>query len=73
MIFCLTDPRTLTLGCIEWNLDDAFTGSFLSVVFGQYFRQRILEKLPQKMRNEFVVTVLCSEIFPTVSCPFREK
>ena len=39
--YYLTANRTLTFGYIKWTLDVDFTGSFLDIVFGQYFRQKM--------------------------------
>ena len=50
----LTATGTLTFK-IKWTPDVAFTGSFLDIVFGQYFRQEMGKELPPIMWNESVI------------------
>ena len=71
--YSLTATRTLIFGYIKWTLDVAFTGIFLDIVCGQYFRQEMGKTLPPQMRNESVITSFCLERLPRVLCPFREK
>ena len=71
--YYLTATQTLIFGCIKWTPDDAFTGSFLDIVFGQYVRLGMRKKLPPKMRNKFVVAIFHLEISPMLSCPFCDK
>ena len=50
MIFSyyLTTTRNLTFGYIKWTPDFAFTGGFLGIVVGQYFRQEMVKNYHQK-------------------------
>ena len=51
----------------------AFTRFFLGIVFGQYVRRGMGEKLPPKMRNDFIIVSFGSEILAMVSCTFCKK
>ena len=42
----LTATYTLNFGYIKWTPYAAFTGSFVDIVFGHYFRQEMGNKLP---------------------------
>ena len=68
-----TATRTIAFGCIKWTPYVAFTGSFLDIVFGQYFRQDMRKIMPPKMRNDSVISSSCSAILSMMSCPFRKK
>ena len=46
--YSLTATWTLNFGCIKWTPDVAFTGSFIDIVFGQYFRQGMGKKTATK-------------------------
>ena len=39
-----TATQTLTFGYIKWTPDVAFSGSYLDIVFGKYFRQEMVKK-----------------------------
>ena len=51
-------------GYIKWTLYVGFTGSFLDMLLGQYFRQGMKKKLPSKMRNESVVAIFAQKYCP---------
>ena len=48
--YYLTATRTLNFGYIKFPLYVAFTGSFLDVVFGQYFRPEMGKNCHHKYR-----------------------
>ena len=65
--------QTPTLGYIKCTPYVYFTSSFIDIVFGQYVRRGMKEKLPPKMWNTFAVTSFHPAISPMVSHAFHEK
>ena len=71
--YYLTATQTLNFGYIKWTPDVAFTLSLPDIVFGRYFRQGMVQKLPLKMCNYPIITSFCSSISPMVPCLFHDK
>ena len=60
----MTAPKNLTFGLIKWTPEVALAGSFLDIVFGQYFRQGMGKKLITKIHNESIVASFARKYFP---------
>ena len=64
LCYSLTGIQNPTFGYIKWTPDVALTGSFLDVVFGQYLRQEMGQKMPPKMLNESVIAFFDQKYCP---------